>query len=296
MADPTEILQAIATMNTTMANMNTEIQAKIDKQTQQLQQEIGHIKSSTENKIRELDTKLNTQERKVDMADKLYRQHNVLIHGMPEKETNRKSLEEKIIIFLNTKLEVKTTIDEIDFIRRLGAKAENKTRPIQIRFLALRKTQAILANRGKLKNTSYQLLEDFPKAIIEERKKLIPFMKKFREQGLHAVIKYNKLIVDGKEIKLEEIEQPKPPSASNSAPKLKNIRQLSDESQNHESPNPKQPKKDARFPTIRRNSFSVGNLNSKNGSSTENLLQYFQKTDTNKGSESMNNPSDTKKK
>lgn len=49
----------------------------------------------------------------------------------------------------------------------------------------------------KFPNTPYRISEQYPRAIQEKRRQLIPDFKKAREDGKDAVIVYDKLVIKG---------------------------------------------------------------------------------------------------
>lgn len=267
--EKSEILQAISTLNESMRDMMND-------HTQQLRTEINQINKLNEERLTTHEGILKTHEYKITTSEKTYRQNNVLLYGLNESEKNRKELEEMVIQLFTTDLQIPINIHEVDFIRRLGPKTNNKVRPIQVRLLAYRKALDILSNRGKLKGTIYRLHEDLPKEVIEVRRSLIPLMKKYREQGHYAVINYDKLYVNGKVLKKEELVLPEVPTTipNASSKNKKTARQPSDDSESL-SPAVKQ-FKDRKTTTIRRNSISGSSKLTKNNCSNENITQYFQ--------------------
>lgn len=56
----------------------------------------------------------------------------------------------------------------------------------------------LINKKTTLRQSDIYITEDYPKNIAEIRRKLHPIMKEKRNEGLHAIIKYDKLYVDGK--------------------------------------------------------------------------------------------------
>lgn len=253
--DNKAILDAIAKLN---SDLNTSIK--------ELREDLKSTNKNIEEKFKNHDSILDMHGAKISFQDKEYRKKNLLIHGIREGDNSYPTLENLVLDLLNNTLKVNTTITEIDHIRRLGPKAEGKIRPIQIRFLAYRKVIQILSNRKHLKNTNINIWEDLPKEIIEERRGLIPIMKKFRQNNQHAVIKYNKLYVDGKVFSKDESTIPEQENKK---------RQLSDDTSVEKQP------KDRKMNSIRRSSVPKIKW-----SSQENITQYFSTAASITGSQS----------
>ena len=88
----------------------------------------------------------------------------------------------------------------IDDCFRLG-KSKNR-RPVLIKFTSKLTTHCVLERSKLLKGTGIYLENDYGKSVREIRKQLIPFMKEARGKGRHAVLRGDKLIVEGRELDL----------------------------------------------------------------------------------------------
>lgn len=266
MGDNREILEAIQ-------QLNFDLKTSID----QLREDFKQTTANNEDKFTKHETLITTHQKKLAEHEKEYRQRNVIIYGLNETEKNRRELEELVIQFFNITLKCTVNINEVDYITRIGPKVVNKTRPIKVRFLAYRKTLDVFASRGNLKNSNIKLHEDLPKDIIEERKELIPIMRRYREQGCFAIIKYNKLYVNGREVNKED-------SKDHSTDNKK--RQLSEDGSSKTPDSiPKQPKERKTLST-RRNSLSKLD---KSGNASESILQYLQKEKMSQGISNTSN-------
>lgn len=80
----------------------------------------------------------------------------------------------------------------------MGKPKPGKTRPTVVRFLALRKTFEVMANMKALKDAKMYVTEDLSKEELTNRKSMVVQVKRYREQGHHAIIKNNKIYVDHK--------------------------------------------------------------------------------------------------
>ena len=81
--------------------------------------------------------------------------------------------------------------------RREGVKfnSNNTPRAIVAKFLDYKEKEEVMRRRYKLKDTTYSVREDFSKETVEIRKKLWDQVKKLREDGKYAVIKYDKIVM-----------------------------------------------------------------------------------------------------
>lgn len=79
---------------------------------------------------------------------------------------------------------MKMAIDKeaIDQMVRLGAKNDGK-RPVRLTVTKIKTKALIMANRKLLKGSMVYISDNFPKEVLEARKKLLPEMKKLRDEG-----------------------------------------------------------------------------------------------------------------
>ncbi|KAL1447565.1 hypothetical protein WDU94_010892 [Cyamophila willieti] len=87
--------------------------------------------------------------------------------------------------------------EDIDFIKELGG---DKKGPILLGLTSWRKKKEIMKNARKLKGSNIFISEDLPPEVLLKRKTLVPEMMNYRMEGHHAIIKYDKLYVNGEEI------------------------------------------------------------------------------------------------
>ncbi|CAG9127916.1 unnamed protein product [Plutella xylostella] len=152
------------------------------------------------------------QEKRIDIIEKSIRMKNLVLFGVAEEERSYMELETLLIEIINSKLEIEVGKNEIEFVKRIGKKT-NKARPIVFGLTTLGKKIQILQNKKKLQGTNCYIKEDFPKKVQELRKSLQPLLEKEIEQGNRAIIKYDKLVVLGKQ-KRQLSQSPSPPSSN----------------------------------------------------------------------------------
>lgn len=189
----------------------------------QLRDEIRGKTLMLEKEIHETKTKLNEHEDSINRHEREHRKRNIIIRGLIEDEKTISDLEGKVMKLLTADLKINIAISEIDQIHRLGRKLEGQNRPTLVKFLSFRNKIAVLQHKDRINGTSISISEDFPKAVIAERKRLTPLMIKCREENKHAIIKYDNLIVNHKKLTKEEV---------NTMEENTRKRQLSDKDEN----------------------------------------------------------------
>lgn len=140
-----------------------------------------------EKKIQEHSTSINSLERYI-------RRKNLVMFGVEEGENSYHELEEKILKIINTYFSIQYDRNNIEAVRRLGKKGE-KVRPVIISFSTLGQKLTIQKNGKCLRNTQYYIKEDYPLDVLNKRKELQTQLKREKDQGKTAFIKYDKLIV-----------------------------------------------------------------------------------------------------
>lgn len=143
-----------------------------------------------------LKSKVSELEKQIEYNERELKRKNLVFHGIVCEGLQYFELENTILRIINEQLNVQCYEDEIDFIKRI--KSNNTNYVVTIGLTTWRKKLLILQNKRNLNNSPIYLTEDLPKKVREERKSLIPIMNDAREQGKHAILKYNKLLIDGK--------------------------------------------------------------------------------------------------
>ncbi|KAI5751693.1 hypothetical protein M8J77_010005 [Diaphorina citri] len=204
-------------MEETMKNFMAQITSKLDTNNQLIKSEAEKINTNMNKKLQplvkevtEMKQKVQNLEKNIEInmsrINKIEKKRNLIIFGLEqEEEEDPTMLEEKLLQLFKEKLNIKVETFEIDFIKRFG-KAKDK-KPIVVGLTTWKRKISILTQTPKLKGTNIVIKEDFPKDVIEIRKKLYPQMKTYREQNRKAILKYDKLYVDGKPIVAEEKQE-----------------------------------------------------------------------------------------
>ena len=160
-----------------------------------------------------------TENRKTEISDVrkelLYleaysRRENLKFEGIAEQpqqanDDMREDTNAKLVDFMENVLGIEEA-KEIEFqrVHRIGRPGLNG-RPIIARFLRYSDRESVFKCGHKLKNTSFKMYEDIPKALHDLRKPQIKLLKKARSEGKKAYFSKSepdKLFIDGKYIKL----------------------------------------------------------------------------------------------
>lgn len=99
--------------------------------------------------------------------------------------------------------------ENIEDIRRLGKQKNNYQRPVVIELLSKRTTNYILKNSTCFMNTGIYVSEYLNETALRENRIMRTKLREARRNGMHAIIRNKKLIVNGKIIgpPFEEQEQ-----------------------------------------------------------------------------------------
>ncbi|XP_073977403.1 uncharacterized protein [Rhodnius prolixus] len=141
-----------------------------------------------------IDSRVKVVETKVKQLDREIRKRNVVLFGVSQEYSTYWELEGFVFDFLKEKLEPSLAISDLDFVRRIE-KIGNKDRPIIVGFTTFRMKLLVMKNAFKLKETNMVIVDDFPKEVLEIRKKLMSQFRDARKDGKFAILKYDKLII-----------------------------------------------------------------------------------------------------
>lgn len=101
-------------------------------------------------------------------------------------------LEERVRKLFTEKLQLDYLKIELDWAHRTGKPTSSeKPRPIVVRFPQLKDKLAVLDKAKNLKGSGILINEDFPEAVQQKRKELLPPKKAAWERGDIAYLRYN---------------------------------------------------------------------------------------------------------
>ena len=185
-------------------------QTKMEKKCQEFEEalcfqndEFTRINADQISKVGSIQTEVKDLEEKLLYLEAYGRRENLIFHGINEDTPGHEENTREIwAMFLKNNLGV-TDPDSIEIqrIHRLPRRATSVPRPIIARFLRFADREHIWSLRFKLKGSRFQMYEDFPRQIIEERRKLIPKMKEAHKEGKKAAFskaRPNKLYIEGR--------------------------------------------------------------------------------------------------
>lgn len=185
-------------------SLGEEIRNEIKSSSEKLENKLDSKLSELENKnkimskkIENLEVRNKVLEEKQMQHEKNMRKQNIIIYGLISEACSFQEQLSSVLSLFNTQLQIETSKEEINFISRIGPKG-NVNNPILVGFTSLIKKGEILRSCNKLKGFQISICEDFPKEVTIKRKELIPQLKQLRQEKSHVVLKYDKLIVDGK--------------------------------------------------------------------------------------------------
>lgn len=180
------------------------IQTELQNGTRNLQQELQSVtttlateQSSIKNEIITINKKIENIEDQLQELNELTNLKKIVIYGLnePSWETENDLYNEICKIFNETMgININPYIEELKRIGKRGSR-----RPVTIEFISKRMTKHIMDNKRCFKGTGLAIEPFIIGKQLEQRKELSRKLRLARQNGHHAVIRSNKLIVDGKE-------------------------------------------------------------------------------------------------
>jgi hypothetical protein len=181
---------------TELENKNKEIEKCIQSgknQSDKLSLEFEKLKSENERLSEEV----------VDLQSRSMRD-NLLFFGFSEKssaeERKSENCRERLVEFFTNTLELDHPENiKLDRVHRIGKFTPGKNRPIVAKFNYYPDKLTVKnVAYDKLQNTDYRVGDQFPRAVQEKRRRLIPELIKAREEGKDAVLVYDRLVIKGR--------------------------------------------------------------------------------------------------
>lgn len=180
--DQNQIKQDLDALNTKITTLDQTCRT-LQSENEKLQRE---IKSLQINKPHQPSAQINS-----DISEK-----TMVLHGLTENywETKEDVINRVVDIFYNlVNINIQGYIEKIEFI---GKKKQG--RPLKIELISKRVRNYLLSNTSYIKEAGFSLTEYLSPSALQEKRKLIQALLTARKDGHHAVIKDNKLIINGR--------------------------------------------------------------------------------------------------
>lgn len=185
MADNQEILAELRSMRSEHIQNHNEVMTKL-------------VTMEADNK--NMDVRMEKQEKKVDTLDKNAKKRNLVIYGIPEKEGELYTDIFNIVMdLMNQRMGINLKPQELDDFFRIGKRGNTqKVRPILLKMVSYWKKREILSQTVKLKGTKIFIANDLTTEEAEEMKQLRIEKRELQSKGHQVTIKGKQLVIDGK--------------------------------------------------------------------------------------------------
>ena len=128
---------------------------------------------------------------------------NLLFYNIPEENSfeqrKNENCIEKVLEICKNDLQIGGDASnfKIDRAHRIGRYEHGKSRPVVVKFNFFGDKLAVKeAARTRLRGSPLSVSEQYPKAIQDRRKSLIPYLVQARQQGKDASLSYDALYID----------------------------------------------------------------------------------------------------
>nr|CAH7729132.1 unnamed protein product [Callosobruchus chinensis] len=134
---------------------------------------------------------------------------NIKTEITEELDQSETKLEEtkSVLNIISGNFELDCSYSDLRDVYRIGNKQSDRTRPLVIEFVNYQLKFEILANSKKLKGTSIYVQNDYIQEDYKNRKLLIENLKLARSNNLKTTIRNNRLVVEGEEFTVAELEK-----------------------------------------------------------------------------------------
>lgn len=192
------VSKEMKTLKDDMGLFKKEIKDIVAKSIEANNQKIGELES----KLKEKDEEIGTLRRDLEIHR---RKNNLVLFNVPETEKNIEELQKLVSELLLKATNIAVSEMDLNNVFRMGKK-EGKTRPILVSFVTETKMRAIIVKKHLLRNENVGVSQDFPKGVIDERKKLQPMVTHLNKLGKKATLRNDLVFVNGKQLSKEEVD------------------------------------------------------------------------------------------
>lgn len=194
-----------------------EIKSELQSQIQNLDLKVTNFQSQVNSFVdriekiefeqNEINNEIKVMKRSLSGLKNDNRINNLIIYNLPECDNvNFYELEKKVVKFLQDVLKVEITLNDINYVRKLGRK-DIVSKPVLIKFVSLRKKLEVLKSAKNLKGSNMSINQDYSYEIRLIRKSLLPYLYKARSLQCRAFLRYDKLIINNVMYTLQQLTQ-----------------------------------------------------------------------------------------
>jgi hypothetical protein len=181
------------------SSFKAEIKKAVDDSAKATNERVDNLENELKKKdeaIIELRRDLESQKRK----------NNLILFNLPETEKSTEELMRVVIEVFHKCSE--GSFNETDFndIFRIG-KYRNSSSPVLVSFVSRMKAQIVISSKQRFKEEKLSISRDYPKTIIEERKRLQPMITHLNQSGKKAYLIEDQAYVDGQKLSKEVVEE-----------------------------------------------------------------------------------------
>lgn len=143
---------------------------------------------------------------KIEQLERRSKKNNLIIFGLQVAENiPKEELCEKTLATLNKNLDLDLKQEQLADIYSFGSPGKKQ---VIIELASCFTKRAVLKNVNKLKGTGIVVTHDKTKQEQIRNKILLQHIKKAREEGKKAVIKKGRLVIDGEELDIDDLDIP----------------------------------------------------------------------------------------
>ena len=181
--------------------------ATLEKKVADQDKAIGELKGG----VKTLTKQAKEEKQRAINLESHSRRNNLIFFNIPEQEDETATKSESILRnFMEVRLKLnKEDANDISFERvhrvRKPSASGGKPRPLIPKFTFYRDKEFVLSKAKNLRGTDFAIARDFPKEIVDERRRLVPFLKDAKENGQVAKLIYNKLNINGQRFKPQTV-------------------------------------------------------------------------------------------
>ena len=192
-----ELYDELVAFKTAIMNEITGVKSEITEMKTQVN-DLSSVSVAVANIEKKVDENLAKVYARLDSLEGQSRRSNIILHGVQESpQENWEQTEANFQKVIREKLEIPDDI-RVERCHRLGRKRQNGPRPIIAKLSFFKDKPRIFKQAHKLKGSRVSISEDFTKSVRDVRKKLLPHLKKAKENNRSASLSFDKLRIGDK--------------------------------------------------------------------------------------------------
>lgn len=134
------------------------------------------------------------------------RKNNIILFRIKETERDELELKHIVVDLIKKYADPLCEMYDLSNVYRLGKKRQEAIRPILVSFISNSKWYSVITKKNAFASANIGCTHDYPKDIVDKRRKLQPLIDKYIKSGQKAVLRADDIYLNGRKLEAAVID------------------------------------------------------------------------------------------